>query len=328
MGQKADFKRQEGTHEGMSDRTPLIDQKFANRVDWNLMRTFVDIVRAGGIGAAARQLNKQQPSISAALKRLEDHVGATLLIRSATGVEMTAAGKAMMALCEDMLESARMMPHQIAQATRHVEGIVRIQTVSGIVSTEFDDAIASFHRRNPNIHIEIRLSPWRQVLDALERGEVEIGIGYDSSVSGSLVYEPLLVERQQLYCARSHPMFGYRISQLKELKDEGFVLTGEDEVEVITHLRRRYRLGSRVTGLAEDINEARRLILCGVGIGFLPVPAAQEEVARGALWPMLHADFEPSYDIFMLARLEPARDTATQLFIDEVFRRIRARPRA
>ncbi|HMT45636.1 MAG TPA: LysR family transcriptional regulator, partial [Novosphingobium sp.] len=56
----------------MTDPTPLTDKRFASRVDWNLMRTFVDIVRAGGIGAAARQLNRQQPSISAALKRLED----------------------------------------------------------------------------------------------------------------------------------------------------------------------------------------------------------------------------------------------------------------
>ncbi|AXB78312.1 LysR family transcriptional regulator [Novosphingobium sp. P6W] len=312
----------------MSERTPLIDEKFAKRVDWNLLRTFVDIVRAGGIGAAARQLNKQQPSISAALKRLEDHVGATLLHRSVNGVEMTAAGKALMALCEDMLEAARMVPHQVAQATRRVEGIVRIQIVSGIVSDEFDQALASFHRRNPNIHIEIRVSPWRQVLDALEHGEVEVGIGYDSSVRGSLAYEPLFVERQQLYCARSHPLFGYRISQPKELKDEGFVLTGEDEIETIAQLRRRYGLGTQVTGLAEDINEARRLIVCGVGIGFLPVPAVQAEVARGALWPLLHADFEPSYDIFLLARSEPARDTATQLFVDEVFRRIRAQRRS
>ncbi|WP_159980463.1 MULTISPECIES: LysR family transcriptional regulator [unclassified Novosphingobium] len=312
----------------MRERTPLIDEKFAKRVDWNLLRTFVDIVRAGGIGAAARQLNKQQPSISAALKRLEDHVGATLLHRSVNGVEMTAAGKALMALCEDMLEAARMVPHQVAQATRRVEGIVRIQIVSGIVSDEFDQALASFHRRNPNIHIEIRVSPWRQVLDALEHGEVEVGIGYDSSVRGSLAYEPLFVERQQLYCARSHPLFGYRISQPKELKGEAFVLTGEDEIEAITHMRRRYGLGTQVTGLAEDINEARRLIVCGVGIGFLPVPAVQAEVARGALWPLLHADFEPSYDIFLLARSEPARDTATQLFMDEVFRRIRVQRRS
>lgn len=312
----------------MSDRVPLIDKKFASRVDWNLMRTFVDIVRAGGIGAAARQLNRQQPSISAALKRLEDHVGTTLLHRTATGVEMTAAGRAMMALCEDMLESARMMPHQIAQATKRVEGFVRIQIVSGLVSSEFDEAIASFHRRHPAIHIEIRVSPWREVLDALEQGDVEIGVGYDSSVRGSLMYEPLLVERQQLYCSRSSPYFGHRVSRLNDLKDEGFVLTGEDEIELITNLRRRYRLGTKVTGLAEDINEARRLITLGVGIGFLPVLSAEADVSRGTLWPLLHADFEPTYDIYLLARAQPARDTATQLFWDEVFRRVRAARRS
>lgn len=308
----------------MRDQEPLIDRKFASRVDWNLLRTFVDIVRAGGIGAAARKLNRQQPSISAALKRLEEHVGATLLLRTATGVEMTAAGKAMMALCEDMLESARMMPHQIAQATRRVEGYVRIQIVSGLVSPEFDEAIASFHRRNPDIHIEVRVSPWRQVLDALEQGEVEIGVSYDSSVRGTLKYEPLLVERQQLYCARSNPWFGHHVTRLSDLKDEHFVLTGDDEIELITNLRRRNGLGTKVSGLAEDINEAQRLIRLGVGIGFLPILAAQADVASGRLWPMLYADAEPSYDIYLLARTDPARDTATQLFWDEVFRRVRA----
>ncbi|MET0248294.1 MAG: LysR family transcriptional regulator [Sphingobium sp.] len=311
-----------------NDKARLIDRRFASRIDWNLMRTFVDIVRAGGIGAAARQLNRQQPSISAALKRLEEHVGATLLHRTATGVEMTAAGKAIMSLCEDMLESAQMVPHHIAQATKRVEGIVRIQIISGLVSPEFDEAIASFHRRNPAIHIEIRVSPWRQVLHALEQGEVEIGVGYDSSVSGSLMYEPLLVERQQLYCSRYSPYFGYRLNRLHDLKDEGFVLTGDDEIELITHLRRRYRLGSNVSGMAEDINEARRLIVQGVGIGFLPVPAAQQDVAKDRLWPILDAEAEPAYDIFLLSRMESTRDTATQLFWDEVVRRLRAQVKA
>ena len=217
-----------------------------------------------------------------------------------------------------------MVPHQIAQATRRVEGIVRIQMISAVVSPELDEAIASFHRRNPNIHVELRVSPWRGVLDALARGEVEIGIGYDSNVRPELVYEPLFVERQQLYCARSHPLFGQRVARLGELKDQGFVLTGDDELEIITRLRRRYRLGGRVNGLAEDIYEALRLIVLGVGIGFLPVLAAADAVAKGRLWPMLYADAEPSYDIFLLARSEPSRDTATQLFLDEVIRRIRA----
>lgn len=312
----------------MVERAVLPDKTFASRVDWNLLRTFVEIVRAGGVGAAARKMNRQQPSVSAALKRLEDQVGAQLLLRTSTGVQTTAAGEALMSLCEEMLETARMVPHQIAQATQRVIGVVRVQIISAVISHELDNAIASFHRRNPNIQIELRVSPWRAVLDALERGDVEIGIGYDSGARRGLTYEPIFIERQQLYCHRDHPLFGHRVPRLGELREEGFVLTGDDELETITRLRRRYRLGSKVNGLAEDVNEALRLITLGVGIGFLPVLAAADAVSKGRLWPLLNTDAEPSYDIFLLARAEPSRDTASQLFLDEVLRRIRAQSKA
>ena len=135
-----------------------------------LLRLFVEIVWAGGIGAAARRLNRQQPTISAALKRLEDFAGVQLLHRGASGVEVTTAGKALFLICEDMFEAARMAPHQIAQAMKRVEGPVRIQMISSVICPEFDEAVATFHRRHPSIQIELRVSPWREVLDALERG--------------------------------------------------------------------------------------------------------------------------------------------------------------
>lgn len=305
-----------------------INPNFAAHVDWNLLRLFADIVKAGGIGAAARRLNKQQPTISAALKRLEDHAGARLLNRGATGIELTSAGRALFLICEDMFEAARMAPHQIAQALKQVEGLARIQVVSSIISEEFDEAIASLHRRHPSIRIEIRVSPWREVLDALERGEAELGVGYDSGVRSSLTYEPLFTETQQLYCSRSHSLFGAKITKIAELREEGFVLTGADEVETITRLRQRYRLGTVINGLAEDIHEAMRLIILGTGIGFLPVMAAGDAVKRGQLWPLLPDDLAPSYAMYLLARRTQLRGTPAQLFLDEIIRRLRAKPRS
>lgn len=162
------------------------------------------------------------------------------------------------------------------------------------------------------------------MLDALERGEAELGVGYDSGVRSALTYEPLFTETQQLYCARSHPLFGYRITKISELCQEGFVLTGADEVETLTRLRQRYRLGTVISGLAEDIHEAMRLITLGVGIGFLPTMAAGDAVKAGLLWPMLPDDIAPSYEMYLLARLTPSRNTAAQLFLDEIIRRLRA----
>ncbi len=302
-----------------------IDRDFARKLDWNLLKLFLEIVRADGIGAAARNLNRQQPSISAALKRLEDHLGARLFDRSPSGIRITPAGKALQVLCEDMFENVRMAQHQVAQATKLVSGVVRIQLISSIICPELDEAIASFHRRHPSIAIELHVSAWRGVLDALERGDVEVGIGYEGTQGPELIYEPMFVEVQQLYCARSHPLYGRKIDKLASLRREGFVLTGADEPEAVTRLRGRHGLGQNSAGQAEDVHEAQRLITLGVGIGFLPVGAAEDAVRGGKLWPLLTEGVQPAHEIFLISRADPSRDTATQLFLDEIRRRLRAR---
>lgn len=303
---------------------PRIDRDFARNLDWNLLKVFMEIVRAGGIGAAARSLNKQQPSISVALKRLEDQLGARLFERSTGGIRITQAGKALQVVCEEVFDNVRMAQHQVAQATKRVSGEVRIQLISSIICPEFDEAIASFKRRHPAIAMELRVSPWRGVLEALARGEVEVGIGYEGGAGPELIYEPMFVETQQLFCARSHPLYGRKVMRLEELAREGFVLTGADEAEPVTRLRSRHGLGQERAGQAEDVHEALRLITLGVGIGFLPVGAAALAVEAGKLWPLLPDELQPSYDIYLISRADPSRDTATQLFLDEIRRRLRA----
>lgn len=302
-----------------------IDRDFARTIDWNLLKVFLEIVRSGGIGAAARTLGKQQPSVSAALKRLEDQLAARLFERSTAGVRITPAGKALQALCEDMFEHVRMAQHQVAQASKQVGGMVRIQLISSIVCAELDEAIASFHRRHHSIAMELRVSAWRGVLEALSSGEVEVGIGYEGAAGPALIYEPMFVETQQLYCARAHPLYGRRIERPDALRREGFVLTGADEPEGVTRLRARHGLGNACAAQAEDVHEALRLVSLGVGIGFLPEGAADTAVADGRLWPLLPAELRPAYEIFLISRSDPSRDTATQLFLDEIRRRLRAR---
>ena len=112
---------------------------------------------------------------------------------------------------------------------------------------------------------------------------------------------------------------------MDSLRRQGFVLTGADEPEAVTRLRNRYGLGDERAGQAEDVHEALRLITLDVGIGFLPVGAAESAVAAGRLWPLLPETMQPSYEIFLISRADPSRDTATQLFLDEIRRRLRAR---
>ncbi len=302
------------------------ERHFVRTVDWNLFGLFLEIVNSRGISAAARHLNKQQPTISAGLKRLEEHLGVELCRRTSQGIELTAAGRALVPLCEAMMGAVRVAPHEVAKAANLVEGVINIKIMSSIVSPEFDAAIAAFHELHPGVEIRLDVVPWRGVVKALKLGEAEVGIACDSAPGEGLRYEPLMKEVQQLYCARSHPLFGRTIGQPAMLCDEPFVMTGEDEPEELERFRRRYGLGRHAAGFAENLHEVKRLIELGVGIGFLPTCVAEEIDRAHNLWPLLPGDLLPSYHVYLITREQDARDTPTELFLDEILTRLRTRP--
>ena len=321
---------------------PLDDRQFARHMDWNLFSLFVEIVRSGGIGAAARALNRQQPTVSAGLKRLEAHLGVELFTRSSQGVELTAAGRALLPLCQTMMEAARAAPHEVAKAAHLLEGVINIGSISSVVSPPFDDALVAFHRAHPGVEIHLEVTPWRQVIKALRLGEIEIGIACDSAPDEGLCYEPLMREVQQLYCGAMHPRFGQIVALPSALCEEAFVLTGQDEPQELEQFRRRFGLGqrsggdrlgagggaavSRGGGFAENLTEVTRLIELGVGIGFLPTCVAAPLVTAGRLWPFLPEDLLPSYHVYLVTRKEALRSTPAQIFIEEILARLQRRP--
>jgi DNA-binding transcriptional LysR family regulator len=303
---------------------PAEERRFIRQVDWNLFRQFYEIVQSGSLSAAARRLNLHQPTLSAALKRLEGHLGATLCRRTSQGIELTPAGKALMRLTADMVESVRLAPHLTSQAAKRVEGSLSIRMITYIVCAELDEALASIHRRHPNVEITLEVAPWRDVLEAVTANQCDIGVTYDSGPRPQLRYEPLFRETQQLYCGRSHPLYGQSFREPSSLSQEQFILTHGDEPEALERFRQHYSLGRNTCGHAEDLHEATRLIELGIGVGFLPTIVAKlGGVAR--LWPLLNPSTLPSYFIYLVAP-PPARvSTPTQLFLDEMRRRLMAR---
>ena len=60
---------------------PYDPERIARELDWNLLRTFVVLAESRSITEGAARLRLKQPSVSSALKRLEDRVGRKLIDR-------------------------------------------------------------------------------------------------------------------------------------------------------------------------------------------------------------------------------------------------------
>jgi LysR family transcriptional regulator, transcriptional activator for bauABCD operon len=297
---------------------PQSDHVFARNLDWNLLKLFHEIVRSGGITAASRSVNKQQPSISAGLKRLEDHLGLSLCERTSRGIALNSAGHVVYAACEQIEASVRRLPQETAKAAGTLAGVITVRMITDVISSRFDNATIAFHRNNPGVEIRLDIAPWRTVVAGVKAREVDIGIACDSVPGEDLHYEPLMLEVQQIYCNHSHPLYGRTNCHPRDLVDQPFVRTGRDEPDELEQFRRRFGLGKRIGGSADTLHEVKRLIQLGIGIGFLPTVVAEASGGLDELWPLLPIELLPSYQVYLITRPREALEAPVRLLLDTI----------
>ncbi|MCP4328257.1 MAG: LysR family transcriptional regulator [Alphaproteobacteria bacterium] len=303
-------------HESEEAR-PLTGLRFTRNLDWNLLKTFHEIVEAGGLSNAAQRIGRKQPALSMALRRLEAHVGVSLCRRGPGGFVLSHAGEQVAEVCAEMFGKVSNVPRRVADMAEEVRGRVRMQLISNLVDRRIDDAIDRFHRAHPLVEIYVSVATWDVVSRAVLRAEAEIGIAPVHHRDPALTYESLFREVHRPYCGRAHPLFGRTVANPRDLGAEMFILTGADEPEQLTKYRRRHGLGHRVAGLSEHLEEARRLAVLGVGICFLPDAFVAREVADGLLHPLLPDADEPAMDILIITNPGAPTHAARDRLLDE-----------
>ena len=84
------------------DPSALDPALVSDRLDWNLLRTFLTIVHERSISRAAVRLHITQPAVSLALRRLEDQLGHTLIERRGSHFRLTRVGEDVLRIATDV----------------------------------------------------------------------------------------------------------------------------------------------------------------------------------------------------------------------------------
>ena len=291
---------------------------FAKNLDWNLLKTFHEIVQSGGVSRASQALGRKQPAISLALMRLEAQLGVTLCVRGPRGFELTDEGQLVAEASRAITGVVQQVPKRLDNMTEEVVGRVSIQVISSLVCDRLDSAISRFHGSHPKTEIIIDITTWESVAGALLRDEIDIGVAPVNSLRADLKYDFLFEEVHRAYIGRTHPLFGRTFREPAALRSEAFVLTGADEPDLLTAYRRHHGLGQSVAGLSEHLDEAKRLAILGVGICFLPVGFAEPDVRAGRLWPVLETSDHPNLPVYVITNPRAPRNLAKQMLLFEI----------
>jgi len=155
--------------------------------NWDLLRDFLALYRAGSITRAAKALGVRQSTVSRRLAELESVMGVQLFFRVASGVEPTDAAIALVPDAE-AAEQAIANMRRSAQSTRdEVGGTVRLATSPGLAQRLILPGISELYQRHPNLGIDIIAG--LQTLD-LSRSEADIALRFVKPTSGDLMAKP------------------------------------------------------------------------------------------------------------------------------------------
>ncbi len=294
------------------------ERLFSRDLDWNLLKVFDQVARSGGVSAAARQLERNQPALSLALKRFEDRLGTTLCRRGPGGFELLVEGEPVAETCRDIARLIEELPTKLADLSKMITGVLRLRMVCDIVCPELDEALRRFNKIYPNVQIQSEIGPGDTVMRAIQRNEADIGIASNRVQIADLGYEPLFREIHQAFCGRGFHLFGEQIRDLGDYADEPFLIMEVDEPDELRRFRAKTGIGRYTAASSNHIAELLRLGVLGVGLCFLPEGVAAPEVEAGRLWPLTPNHRDWGIDISMITNPEAPRQKLRRLFIDEV----------
>lgn len=253
-------------------------------MDRDQLVAFERIIREGSFNRAARSLGIAQATISGRIAALEATLGGPLFARGGRRATLTTRGdtflpyvRRALAILDEGIEAAR-------QAHDGAGGTVALGAIESIADGFLVPAIARFRREYPTIALSIRGGHTPQIVQELIDGSVRLGLVTWQYTAGTRDLEVLARFRERLIAvvAPDHPLAARATVSIEDVVAEGApyhetVWGTPEDARLVRDTERGWREREFPHGLMH------RLILDGIGAGFLPAPLVRADIATGRL---------------------------------------------
>lgn len=304
--------------------------RLTRDLDWNLLRSFVVMAQARSITDAAQQLNLTQPSVSTALKKLEDRIGKRLIDRAPGRYELTRAGALLYREAVEIHGAVHRLSTLMRDMTDEVRGHVRIAVASHVVCPLFDRVLAEFHTRHPRATLSISVLGSSAALASVTARTASFAICLVHQRDPKIEYLRLYREFFGLFCGPPHPLFGREGLQQSDLAGHSAVSFETDRLHdalrSVTLLRAQSELNEQIIGTSSHLEEVRRMVIAGVGIGPLPLHVMARDVADGLLWRLPPYVNPPAIDVHLAWNPKATLNRAETALLNAMQSAIRAVP--
>jgi DNA-binding transcriptional LysR family regulator len=237
------------------------------------LRYFVTVAEELHFGRAAQRLHMAQPPLSRQIQLLEAELGFPLFERSRRRVELTPAGRALLAGARQVFDALDVAIHDARNASEGESGRLVVGYPSSLAYSGLTELLRAFRNRFPAVYITLReLSPGEQI-DSLKSGSLDVGFVRSSLDDPSLVAELVRREALMVVLPDDHPLCARRIIPLELLAREPFVMfprvRGPAYFDQLMALCRTAGFTPRIVQEAPQL-DIISMVAAGFGISIMP----------------------------------------------------------
>jgi DNA-binding transcriptional LysR family regulator len=164
-----------------------MNRKLANW-QWDDVRFFLAVARAGSLSAAARALGVGHVTVGRRIALFEKRLGVTLVTRTPDGFATTSAGQAILQRCTAMESTALDIERAAAGRDSLLTGSVRVTTTEALAYLLVGPVIAALRQTHPDLHIDLTVGV--RSLD-IARRESDLAIRFARPTASELVCRKL-----------------------------------------------------------------------------------------------------------------------------------------
>lgn len=257
-----------------ADQTRHQFELYHSGMELTALRYFRAIAQTRHLTRAAEALGVTQPALSAALKKLEEEVGAELMHRTGKGMELTDAGRLFAAFADESVLAA----DAGKQAVRELVGLERgsLRVGGGATATAYllPRVVSVFRKRHPGLRFTIREAGSSQVASSVLSGELDLGIvtlPLQPAQKHDLIAVPLVKDELKLIVPPGHRLAGETSFSWKELTNEPFVAfeAGSAVRELVDKSAASAGVVLSVVMELRSIEGIKQMVSAGIGVALV-----------------------------------------------------------
>lgn len=247
------------------------------------LRYIIAVSQERHFGRAAARCFVSQPTLSIAVKKLEEELGVSLFDRSSSEILMTDAGERIVAQARRILEETEHLKHLASQEQDELEGSFKLGLIFTVAPYILPKLIISMRTVAPNMPLMLDENYTGALTRLLKKGDLDAIIVAEPYQEPGVITQPLYDEPFFVITPKGHPFEELdQVSTKKVAKERVLLLTEgncmRDQVlDSCAELAKRQRIDGLTNTLqGSSISTIRAMVASGLGISIIPATALTE----------------------------------------------------